>query len=349
MKGLIRGMELYGKAKSVLGRYGVIITFVILCFALGMMSDKFFTYSNLINMFRQISFNGIIAIGMTFVLITGGVDLSVGSVAALSALITAYLSVVVEKIEVPVFENGVQIAVIMRDVPRAPLIVAILAGILVALSCGLINGFIISRYKISPFIVTMAMMTIARGAAQIFCGGRPISNCTPQLFNLGTGSLIEFSKTATIPIPVVILLLVAVFSYVLLHKMRFGRHVLSVGGNEIAATASGLKVNGIKMRVYMLSAGLAGLAGILLAARINSASPLSCEGWELNAIAAAVIGGTSPTGGVGNIAFTLVGAMIIGAISNGLDLLGVSSYYQQVIRGLIIVVAVLLDQRSSRK
>ena len=342
-------MDSFIKAKSVFGRYGVIIAFIILCFALGMMSNKFFTYSNLMNMFRQISFNGIIAIGMTYVLITGGVDLSVGSVAALSALITAYFSVTVGKIEVPLLVNGVQAATVLVDVPRAPLLVALLAGLSVALVCGMINGFIIAKYNISPFIVTMAMMTVARGAAQIFCGGRPISNCTSQFFNLGTGNLVEFSKTATIPIPVVILLIVAVLAFVLLHEMRFGRQVLAVGGNKTSAMASGLNVKSIIMRVYILSAVLAGLAGILLAARINSASPLSCEGWELNAIAAAVIGGTSPTGGVGNIAFTIVGAMIIGVISNGLDLLGVSSYYQQVIRGLIIVTAVLLDYRSRHK
>lgn len=346
----MKAKHMLNQVKNGIGRYAVILAFILLCLVLGLMSDKFFTYSNLMNTLRQISFNGIIAIGMTFVLITGGVDLSVGSVAALAALVAADLSVVTGTVEVPLLQGGAEAAqAVIRELPRAPLFVAILAGLGVALLCGLANGMLIARFRMSPFIATMGMMTIARGLAQIYCGGRPISNCTAEFFHLGTGNIVELSKTVTFPIPVGVLLLVMVLAYILLKKMRFGRHVLAVGGNETAATASGLNVSSIKIRVYMMSGVLAGISGILLSARINSASPLSCEGYELNAIAAAVIGGTSPMGGVGNVFFTIIGAMIIGTMSNGLDLLNVSSYYQQVIRGLIILIAVLLDYRSRNK
>jgi ribose/xylose/arabinose/galactoside ABC-type transport system permease subunit len=308
--------------KSIFSKYGIFIAFLVLVLIISMLTDRFFTVNNLLNVIRQVSFNGILAIGLTFVIITGGIDLSVGSVVAISAVVSASFAV--------------------DGKASVPMLVAIIIGLLVGILCGFINGFLITKGKLAPFIVTMGMMTIARGASLVYTSGRPITSLTESYQQIGSGYLFG------IPVPIYIFLLVVVISYFLLNFTTFGRHVYAVGGNEKAAKASGLNTYRIKTMVYIISGILAALVGMVLSARVNSASPIWGEGYELDAIAAAVIGGTSLSGGIGNILGTVVGALIIGIISNGLDIMNVSPYFQQIIKGLIIVVAVLIDRKGKQ-
>ncbi len=312
----------WDRIKHILMKYGIFMVFIVMVVILSLLTDRFLTVNNILNVVRQVSFNGILAIGITFVIITGGIDLSVGSVLAIAGVVSASL-VVEGKAGVPTF-------------------VAILVGLGVGMFCGWINGFLITKGKLAPFIATMGMMTIARGSSLVFTSGRPITSLSKSFQNIGSGFLLG------IPVPIYILALVALISYFLLKYTKFGRHVYAVGGNETAAKASGLNTNRIKTLVYMISGMFAGLVGMVLSARVNSASPIWGAGYELDAIAAAVIGGTSLSGGVGNIQGTIVGALIIGIISNGLDIMNVSPYYQQIIKGLIIIVAVLLDRKNKQ-
>jgi ribose/xylose/arabinose/galactoside ABC-type transport system permease subunit len=274
------------------------------------------------NVMRQVSFNGILALGMTFVIITGGIDLSVGSTLAFAGLVSMSFSV--------------------QGNNPLPLIVAVLIGLVVAAIIGFMNGVLISKFKLAPFIVTLSTMTIIRGLCLVYSNGRPVINPTDEFSVIGQGYI------GNISIPVVIFIILIAISILLLHFSRFGRHVLAVGGNEVAAKASGLNVNKIKILVYTLSGFFAGIVGITLAARSNAASPITGVGYELDAIAASVIGGASMVGGTGTILGTVIGAFIIGVISNGLDLLNVSSYYQQIIKGVIILVAVMMDSKGKR-
>jgi len=295
------------------------IALAALMVALALARPNFLTVGNLINLVRQISINGILAVGVTYVLLTGGVDLSLGSVVALTGVIAA------------TFAHPGQYA----------LAVPVLIGIAAGAACGAANGLVVTRGGLAPFVVTLGMMTSARGLALLLSGGRPVSNLTTAFTRIGSGDF------AGIPAPTWILLAVALGSHVFLNNMRMGRYVYAVGGNENAARASGVKVRRVKMFAYTICGAMAGLAGVVLAARITTGQPNAGIGYELDAIAAVVIGGTSLTGGTGSISGTVLGALLIGIINNGLDLLNVSSYYQQVIKGLIIVGAVWLDR--SRK
>jgi ribose/xylose/arabinose/galactoside ABC-type transport system permease subunit len=308
------------KIKIVFDRYGIYFAFVIIFAILGITSDKFLSLANMMNVIRQVSFNGILALGMTFVIITGGIDLSVGSTLAISGLVTLSVSV--------------------KNNNPLPIFLAVLIGLLVAILIGTINGVLVAKFKLAPFIATLSTMTIVRGAALVYCDGRPITNPTEAYATIGQGYLLGVS------IPIIIFIVLIIICVLLLHFSRFGRHVLAVGGNEQAAKASGISTDRIKIVVYLLSGLLSGIVGITLSSRANAASPISGEGYELDAIAAAVIGGVSMSGGVGSILGTIIGALIIGAISNGLDLLNVSSYYQQIIKGLIILIAVLMDRKG---
>jgi ribose/xylose/arabinose/galactoside ABC-type transport system permease subunit len=260
---------------------------------------------------RQISINGILAVGVTYVLLTGGVDLSLGSLVALTGVVAACFA----------------------HPDQYPVVVPVALGVLTGAVCGAANGLVITRGRVAPFIVTLGMMTIARGLALVASGGRPVSNLSEPFTSLAKGDL------AGIPIPVVILLAVAVVSSVFLNNIRLGRYIYAVGGNENAARASGINVGLVKMFAYTVCGALAGLAGVVLNAGM---------GYELDAIAAVVIGGTSLSGGVGGIGGTLLGAFLMGVINNALDLLNVSSYYQQIVKGIIIVGAVWLDRRQER-
>ncbi len=295
---------------------GLAIALAALMAGLALARPGFFTLGNLINLVRQISINGILAAGVTYVLLTGGVDLSLGSLVALTGVIAAGFA----------HPGGYGAAM------------AVAAGIAAGAVCGAINGLLVTRGRMAPFVVTLGMMTAARGLALLASGGRPVSNLSAAFTRIGSGDF------AGIPLPSWILLAVALASHVFLRHMRMGRHVYAVGGNEAAARASGVHVNRVKMACYTVCGAMAGLAGVVLASRITTGQPNAGIGYELDAIAAVVIGGTSLNGGAGGIGGTILGALLIGVINNGLDLLNVSSYYQQVIKGVIIVGAVWLDR-----
>lgn len=303
-----------------LGQYGIVIAFALICILLAFLHPAFLTLSNLTVILTQVSVNALLAFGVTFVIISGGIDLSLGSILAVA---------------------GIAAAIFARE-DAYPLIVPILAGLGTGLLFGAFNGAIITKSKVPPFIVTLGTMTIARGMALIFSNGRPVSNLSESFNFIGGGALWG------IPFPIIILVVAFAGCAVLLGKTTWGRYIYAVGGNELAARASGINVGKIKMMVYTLCGGLAGLAGILLTSRITTGQPNAGMGFELDAIAAAIIGGTSTSGGTGTMVGTLMGALLIGVISNGLDLMNVSSYYQLVVKGMIIVGAVVLDSVNKR-
>jgi len=295
--------------------WGLAIALLLIGTALSFAHPGFLTSANLLNVARQISINGILAVGVTLVLLTGGVDLSLGSVVALAGVVAASLA-----------HPG-----------DYPVLVPIAAGVLTGALCGGANGLMVTRGRIPSFIATLGMMTAARGLALVVSNGRPISNLSPAFTRLG-GDL------GPLPIPVIILAVIALATSVLLGRFRLGRHLYAVGGNTEAARASGIRVSVIGMFAYTFCGAMAGLAGIVLAARITTGQPNAGTGYELDAIAAVVIGGTSLSGGVGRISGTILGVLLVGVINNGLDLMNVSSYYQAIVKGAIIISAVWLDR-----
>jgi len=305
--------------RNLLHRFGLLFVILLVGLGLTLTTDTFLSVANLTNVARQVSINGILAVGVTFVLLTAGVDLSLGSVVALS---------------------GVACATFAHPGDHS-VIVPIAVGLLTGAACGLVNGVLVTRGGVAPFIVTLGMMTVARGLALIVSGGRPVANMSNELTALAGDFL-------GIPIPVLYFAGVALAAWFFLRNFRLGRHIYAVGGNEHAARAAGVPVERVKLFAYGLCGLLTGLAGVVLAARITTGQPNAGQAYELDAIAAVVIGGTSLAGGVGTITGTLLGVLLIGVINNGLDLLGVSSYYQAVIKGVIIVGAVWLDRRQAR-
>jgi inositol transport system permease protein len=305
--------------RNLLHRFGLLLVILFVGLALSLLTDTFLSVANFTNVARQISINGILAVGVTFVLLTAGVDLSLGSVVALS---------------------GVACATFAHPGDHS-VFVPIAVGLLTGAACGLVNGVLVTRGGVAPFIVTLGMMTIARGLALIFSGGRPVADMSNELTALA-------GDFFGIPIPMLCFAGVAAAAWFFLRNFRLGRHIYAVGGNENAARAAGVPVEQVKLFAYGLCGLLAGLAGVVLAARITTGQPNAGQAYELDAIAAVVIGGTSLAGGVGTITGTLLGVLLIGVINNGLDLQGVSSYYQAVIKGVIIVGAVWLDRRQAR-
>jgi len=311
--------------RSRLGRLGsgagLVAALILLFTALSILRPGFLTVSNGINLVRQISINGILAVGVTFVLLTGGVDLSLGSLVALTGVAAAS------------FAHPAQF----------PVIVPVAIGVFAGAACGALNGVVITLGRVAPFIATLGMMTAARGLALLISEGKPVSNLSAGFTVLGSGQVLG------VPVPVLILCLVALAASIVLGQFRMGRYLYAVGGNQSAARASGVRVNRVKMFAYTLCGALAGLAGVVLAARITTGQPNAGVGYELDAIAAAVIGGTSLSGGTGGVGGTLLGALLMGVINNGLDLLNVPSYYQQIVKGVIIVGAVWLDRSRQNK
>ena len=305
--------------RNLVHRFGLLLVILIVGIALSLLTDTFLSVANFTNVARQISINGILAVGVTFVLLTAGVDLSLGSVVALS---------------------GVACATFAHPGDHS-VFVPIAVGLLTGAACGLVNGVLVTRGGVAPFIVTLGMMTIARGLALIVSGGRPVADMSNELTALAGDFL-------GVPIPVLCFAGVAFAAWFFLRNFRLGRHIYAVGGNENAARAAGVPVEKVKLFAYGLCGLLTGLAGVVLAARITTGQPNAGQAYELDAIAAVVIGGTSLAGGVGTITGTLLGVLLIGVINNGLDLMGVSSYYQAVIKGVIIVGAVWLDRRQAR-
>lgn len=306
-----REVNAFGKRNPftsiIKGNIGIIAVLIIMCVIVSIATDKFLTTNNIISVLRQISINTYIALGMTLVIILGHIDLSVGSIVAMSGTLTVGLTV----------NQGM------------PLIVAIIIGLAVGTLAG--------------FIITMAMMNIASGIAYVYTGGQSTRITDKMFIAIGTGYLFN-----VIPLPVVyMVILIAIFSF-LLSKTKFGTYVYAIGGNREAARLSGVPIKKIEIIVFTLSGALAAFAGLVLCSRMYSGQPSVGSGYELDAIAACVLGGTSMTGGKGRISGTVFGAMVIGIISNGLNLIGVSSYWQLIIKGLIIACAVLLDCQKDK-
>lgn len=304
---------------SFASRFGSLAGLLVLGALLAILSPDFLTLSNLMNILNQVSLNGLVAVGMTFVILTGGIDLSVGSILALSAALLAAM-----------LKSGL------------PDLVAILAALALGTAFGLANGAMVSGFKLQPFIVTMAFMTIFRGATFVFTQGRPITG-------LGDGGLFASlgrGDIGGVPWSGILLLACLGVGVFVLSRTVYGKSVYAVGGNAEAARLSGLAVKATTASVYAISGFFAALAGVVLTSRLDSAQPLAGQSYELDAIAAAVLGGTSLSGGRGAMIGTLVGALIIGVLNNGLNLLEVSSFYQQIVKGAVILLAVLADRRK---
>ena len=303
-----------------LKKMGPLFCLVLLSIGLSIASPHFLTPSNLFSVLRQVSYSGLIAFGMTFIILIGGIDLSVGAILALVGIVTASL-----------IQAGMD-----------PILASCI-GLLLGAACGAINGLLVSFGRIAPFIATLATMILFRGIAQEYSQSKPISINVDGFFNeIGSGYLFD-----TIPVPVVLMLLVYFMLWFVLKKTRFGRHVYALGGSEDVARISGLKVRSLKLWVYTLSGLMSGLAALVVTSRLSSASPNAGAMYELDAIAAVVLGGTSLSGGRGWIFGTLVGVVLLGILSNGLNLLNVSSNYQLIIKGVVILFAVLLDRKNS--
>lgn len=304
----------------LMNKYAIHIVLVVL-FLVGILaSDSFFTVKNITNVLRQVSVQCVLAFGITILIIGGMIDLSMGAVAALSGFIACSVYV-----------------------STGQLVLALLAAIVVSMACGLVNGVAVTFFKLPPFIATMGMDLIARGLVYIYSDGNPI-------YQIG-----NFNKLSTsyvfgiIPLPTVVMLIVFLITLVLLRETMIGRQIYAVGGNEEAARASGINVEWTKIKAYLISSCFVAIAGCLLMARLNSAMPDAANGYHADAIAAAVIGGTAFSGGIGTASGTLIGGLIVGVLGNILDLIGVQSYIQQVIRGSIILAAVAWDISSKNR
>jgi len=308
------------KVKSLLGLLGPFIGLLLIVTIITILNPGFMTVSNILNVLRQVSINALIAFGMTFVILTGGIDLSVGSMLALSGAVSATL-----------MASGFD-----------P-ILSMMIGLIVGTLLGAINGVVIAKGKVAPFIATLATMTIYRGLTLMFTDGRPVTG----LGDSTTFEMLGKGYFFGIPVPAMTMMISFLVLYLILKKTTFGRRVYAVGGNEEASILSGIKVDRIKIYVYSLTGFLSALAGIILTSRLNSAQPTAGAMYELDAIAAVVLGGTSLTGGKGWIVGTLIGALIIGVLNNGLNLLGVSSFFQQVVKGSVILLAVLMDRKKN--
>ncbi|MBV9489418.1 MAG: ABC transporter permease [Verrucomicrobia bacterium] len=316
---------------SIFSKYGIFIIFAVMVVVASLLSPAFLSTINLINVVRQMSVVGLIALGVTGVIVSAGIDLSSGSVVGLSAVVAASLAQDVES-SAP-FYPGVHL----------PLIVPVLAACLVGALVGLVNGSLVAKTHIPPFIATLGTYTAVRGAAMLYTSGRPISDLSDPYNFIGQGAV------GGVPVPILVLVVMAVVTHILYGRTKFGKYIYAIGGNEQAARVSGINTDRYKMLIYVYAGFLAGLAGLVVSARIGSGQPGLGVGYELDAIAAAVIGGTSlSAGGIGTVAGTVVGALIIGVLNNILDLMNVSAYWQQIIKGCIIVGAVILDQLKQR-
>ncbi len=299
--------------------FSIAIVLILEIIIFSQISPYFLTTDNILNISLQASITAIIAAGMTFVILTAGIDLSVGSIVAFAGVVTTSLI----KLDIPVIYS---------------LTLGITAGLLFGAFSGYAAGIFVTRFKITPFIVTLALMTIWRGAAFVYTEGRPVWELPEAFSFLGGGRILG------VPFPTIIMIIVFIISHIVLTKTKFGRYVYAVGGNQEAARLAGIKTNLVLISVYIISGVLAALSGILLASRINSGQPNAGLNYELDVIAAVVVGGTSLFGGRGTIIGTFIGSMLIAVLRNGLNLLNVGSYVQQVIVGVVILLAVLIDQ-----
>ena len=304
--------------KDMIRRYGILIGLIGLITGFSVLSDRFFTISNMLIVMRQTSIVAFLAVGMSFVILGAGIDLSVGSVLAFSGAVGA-----------GVMQNG-------------GIFFGILAGLALGTALGTFNGIVITKLKIPAFIATLAMMAIARGGTLVYTDGRPITGLPSSFAFLGRGYI------GNVPFPIILMLIIFILAYIVLKLTRFGRYVYATGGNINAARASGIKVDNVIISTFAISGFLSGLTGMVLASRLNSAQPTAGVGYELDAIAAVVLGGTNLFGGEGELWGTLVGAFIMGILNNGLNMLNVSSFYQQVVKGIVILIAVTVAQSGKK-
>ncbi|WP_313187659.1 ABC transporter permease [Lacrimispora sp.] len=302
--------------------YGVVIGFILLCVVISFATPAFATQKNILNLLRQSSIIGIIATGMTFVIISGSFDISVGAVAALSGAVTMKLITM---------GNGVPVAI------------AVMAALGIGAVVGLINGIAVAKINVPSLIATMAMVSVVKGSMLMFTGGYPITRTIPVLDTIGNGYV------AGIPIPVIIFAAAVAIAFIILTKTRFGRYVYSVGGNEEASKLNGINVDSYKIKVFVINSVLAALAGIVLVGRMGTASPAAGDGYDMDAIASVVIGGTSVAGGSGSVLKTVIGVLLMSVINNSFNLLGVDMYFQYIFKGLIILIAVGADSFSKKR
>lgn len=309
------------KTKKVMNKIqdlGALIALIALIIVISIISPQFRTLDNFMSLVRQSSINGFIAFGMTCVILTGGIDLSVGSTLALSSAFCAFF-----------IKSGM------------PVGIAMLLALFIGTGCGLISGLLVTKGRLQPFIATLITMTVFRGVTMIFMDGKPISG-------LGDSSLLKFVGKGNIfgiPFPVILFIVVFLIFLFLLQKTVFGRRIYATGSNAASAKLSGVNINKTKLITYAISGGMAALSGLILLSRLASAQPTLGDGYELDAIASVALGGTSMNGGRGRIWGTFVGVLIIAVLNNGLNILGVSSYYQSVVKGIVILIAVLSDRK----
>lgn len=294
---------------------GILIGLAALMAIVSLFSESFFTASNMWNILRQISTNALLAFGMTFVILIGGIDLSVGPLLAFSGVFAAY---------------------VMGNLGW-PIWAAIAGSIILCSMVGMLNGVIVTKTGIAPFVVTLSVQQIFRGFAMLLANGAPIRIRDQGFINIGT------TYIGPVAFPVIYMIIIMALCYVVLNKTQFGRHIYALGGNKTAARFAGIRTQHIEVMVYALSGFLAGIAGIVLAARMTAGVPATGDGYECDAIAAVVLGGASFTGGIGTIGGTLIGAIIIGVLNNGLNMLNVASFWQYVAKGVVILLAVMVD------
>ena len=301
--------------RHILRSYGILIAFVLIVIIMTILSPVFLTVTNVLNIIRQSSVYGIMAIGMTFVILTGGIDLSVGSLLAIAGAIAAGS-----------IKSGMGLGL------------TIVLALAIGLGCGFLNGVFVTLGRITPFVVTLGMMSIARGLTLIYTKGYPISGLNPAFRFIGAGDIFD------LPFPIILFILTTVVAWLILTQTRLGRYTYAIGGNEETVKLSGINSDVYKTIVYMISGLASAISALILTSRLNSAEPVAGQGYELDVIAAVVIGGTSLMGGRGSVWGTLIGALLIGVINNGMNLLGISPYFQLVVKGVIIIGAVLLDR-----
>jgi ribose transport system permease protein len=317
--------------RAIAARFHSLLALLLMILAFSIFADGFFSAANFWTVTRQISVNTCLSVGMTLVILTGGIDLSVGSILALSGAIMAGL--LKSGTELPAFDLYIGY--------HAPAAIAI--GILVGASLGAFNGVAITQFKVPPFVATLAMLTIARGLTRLYTGGEAITGLGETFVRIGSGRLLGVPNQVWIAAGIV------VAAAILLKKTRLGRYIYAVGGNEVAAKLSGVNVKKVKLLVYTIAGGLSAVGGLIVTSRLNSATPIAGEGFELDSIAAVVIGGTSLSGGRGSVFGTVLGALIIGVLNSGLVIMGVDPFWQTVIKGLVILLAVVVDRLHVRE
>ena len=305
---------------SVLRNFALVFIIIAIIVVMRFVSPVFMTSKNIINIVRQISINGIIAVGMTFVILTGGIDLSVGSVVAITSVIVGSM-----------LQGG------------SNWLVACIVALLISLVFGAFNGFMIAYVGFQPFIATLATVTMGSGIALAYSDGKPFTISNESFLKIGQGYL------GAIPIPIVLLVIVVAIGLIILKTTTFGRYVFAIGGNKNAAKLSGVRTRRVELMVYVISALCASIVGLILSARISSGQPTAGEGYELDAIAATAIGGTSMTGGVGSLTGTIFGFVLLGLMTNSMNLLNINSFYQEIVKGILIIIAVFLDMTSKNK